>query len=310
MKDQNKISVFRNYAGIFPVKDISIIDFCNTITGTDYKQAIEKIRTIEDKEERDAEKFKLPAFTVSGTFSERRAINLIKHSGFIAIDLDPKDNPGVTDWPELRDNLARIPNVFFSALSASGSGVFALIPIAYPDKHKEHWYALNRYFWAEYKLKLDPKCKDVSRLRGISYDPDAKMSMESVPYRLTYTPPPQKPLPARYNFDDGDFDKLIEKIIDSGIDITSDYGDWLKIGWALVNEKGEGGRSLYHQISKFYLGYTEKGCDKQYDACLRNSGQPTKNFLFSLCKDYGILIAGEKRGASASAPRPGSHIKN
>jgi hypothetical protein len=306
MKDKSKISLFDNYRGTIPAGEISVYEFCLNVIDCDYKNEIDKLRKIEDKKGRDAIKKTLPAATISGTFTERKKEGLKIHSGFIAIDLDAGDNPN-TNWPELRDNLAKIRNVYFSALSASGKGVFALIPITDPEMHEQHFDSLKRDLWSVYGLKMDPKCRDVSRLRGISSDPDAKLNPEAIPYGRTYTAPRQEPLPARYDFINGDFDRLIKKINDSGIDITADYGDWLRIGWALVNEKGVGGRSLYHQISKYYSGYNRQECDRQYSACLRNPGQPTKNFLFALCKDFGILVAGDKREASASAPRPGNH---
>jgi len=298
MKDNSKISIFENYFATIPAGEISVYEFCLNVIDCDYKTEIEQLRSTPDKATRNKIKATLPALTPSGIFTERNKQAIKKHSGYLCIDLDAGDNPG-TDWQTLRDNLAKIRNVYFSALSASGKGVFALIPIATPENHEQHFDSLKKDFWKFYNLKIDTACRDVTRLRGISDDPDAKLNMDAIPYTKTYIAPRQKPLPARYD-SDGDLDKLIKKIIDTGIDITGDYADWLRIGTALANEKGEAGRSLYHQISQFYSGYTRRECDNQFDKCLNHKGAPTKNFLFSICKDYGILIAGGNGGANAS----------
>ena len=95
---------------------------------------------------------------------------MIKHSGFICLDIDPQHNPGIDCGSPLRDTLAGMDEVFFAALSASGKGSFALVRIADPFQHRGHFEALSRDF-LKIGLNVDQNCKDVSRLRGMSYDP-------------------------------------------------------------------------------------------------------------------------------------------
>ena len=47
---------------------------------------------------------------------------------------------------------------------------------------------------------------------------------------------------------------LIAALRASGADITADYNDWLKVGFALAGEFGEGGRGYFHDISSLYPG--------------------------------------------------------
>ena len=42
---------------------------------------------------------------------------------------------------------------------------------------------------------------------------------------------------------------LIAALRAAGVDITADYNDWLKVGFALAGEFGEGGRGYFHDIS-------------------------------------------------------------
>jgi hypothetical protein len=182
MNNISKISVFRNYTSTNPVLDIPLYDFCVNVIQGDYKTEIETLRTVEDKKHRDKIKATLPAVTISGTFAAPRTKEtLTRHSGFVSMDFDSHHNPEVNNWPALRDSLSSLPEVYFSALSASGKGVFCIVPILYPAKHEGHYLALINDFKA-IGLNADPVCKDISRLRGISYDPEAAINREAKVY--------------------------------------------------------------------------------------------------------------------------------
>ncbi|MBR3291758.1 MAG: PriCT-2 domain-containing protein, partial [Bacteroidales bacterium] len=47
---------------------------------------------------------------------------------------------------------------------------------------------------------------------------------------------------------------LIAALKAAGTDITADYNDWLKVGFALAGEFGESGRGYFHAISSLYPG--------------------------------------------------------
>ena len=55
----------------------------------------------------------------------------------------------------------------------------------------------------------------------------------------------------------------------NGVDITSTYEKWLKLGLGLA-ELGEQGREYYHGLSQFHPEYDPQETDKQFDDCLRN----------------------------------------
>lgn len=86
-------------------------------------------------------------------------------------------------------------------------------------------------------------------------------------------------------------ERLTQRIEATHTDITEGYAAWRDIGFALTDALGESGRSFYHRISRFYPGYSETECDKQYDACLRAHGHGvTINTLFYLAKTNGLSI--------------------
>ena len=62
---------------------------------------------------------------------------------------------------------------------------------------------------------------------------------------------------------------LVRGIEQVGVDITGDYRQWMRIGFALASAFGESGRGFYHRVSRFYSGYSNVECNRQYDRCLR-----------------------------------------
>ena len=88
-----------------------------------------------------------------------------------------------------------------------------------------------------------------------------------------------------------DVEALVSAVEATGIDITAAYSDWLAIGFALVSELGEGGRSLFHRLSRFYPGYDVAEADRQYTACLRDGSREISiATLFHIAKTHGIVI--------------------
>lgn len=94
----------------------------------------------------------------------------------------------------------------------------------------------------------------------------------------------------------------VNLLVSRGIDITSDYGDWLKLGFALADALGEEGRGYYHDLSRMNSGYNTAECDKQYNACLRSHGRGvTIKTFFLMAKDAGIDIAQVAKDATRTA---------
>jgi hypothetical protein len=85
--------------------------------------------------------------------------------------------------------------------------------------------------------------------------------------------------------------EIVQKIETHQIDITGDYSTWRNLGFALSDALGEAGRDYFHRISRFHPEYDQKGCDRQFDACLKAKGSGiTISTFFHLAKDHGILL--------------------
>lgn len=259
---------------------------------------IERIRATADKEERDKLKKQLPCFTPSGTFSRRAADGLLKHSGLIQFDVDPKQNLALTalNAPSLRDKIARFRHVAYCALSASGAGVWGVVRIAHPDRHKEHFAALAADF-SGWGIVLDNVCSNVDRLRFWSYDPDAFFNPNAATYtRLqydrpdTYTPAPRRRIESDYA---AKVEAILQQIEATRTDITDTYDTWFSICCALANEFGESGRDYFHRAGQFHPKYRNADTDRQFSYCLRmKSNRYTLGTLFEIARRYGIEYKG------------------
>ncbi len=83
---------------------------------------------------------------------------------------------------------------------------------------------------------------------------------------------------------------VVRRIETHKIDLTMNYEDWLKLGFAF-SEFGETGRGWFNRISRFYPGYDKNKCDRQFDKCLngRKTGITIKTF-FAVAHAAGVNV--------------------
>ena len=260
------------------------------------KQRVIAIRAIEDKDQRDKMKAALPAVTVSGTFSIRKKEHLIDHSGLICIDIDQKDNQHLGNYDHIKQVLSKAPFVAYCGKSASGTGYFVIIPLQYPDKHVEHFFALEKLF-KELKINVDITCKEVNRLRFYSWDDDPYMNHNAIPFTHTcnYTEP-IKPIGKRRYARTSTMrnttkkvEEYIREIKAKSVDITDKYKYWYEIGFSLATEFGESGRQYFHQISQYHSAYNSGKTDEKYTELLKsNKGRYKIATFFYQCTAHGV----------------------
>ena len=183
-----EVSCFQNY---WEEKNPRNVNLLTWLTSTKYREKVEAIRAIEDKNKRAEIKPTLPAITPSGIFKTRETKipleeKLIKHTGLIQIDIDlTEKNKLITNWEDLKAELIKLPNIAYLGKSVSGRGYWGLIPIPpEPEDHKKYFEALNKIFWNKWGIELDDKPKNVASLRGYSYDPEGYFNHQAVPFYL------------------------------------------------------------------------------------------------------------------------------
>ncbi|NET37019.1 MAG: hypothetical protein F6K19_34180 [Cyanothece sp. SIO1E1] len=283
-----EVSCFRSYADTKP-KPVNLLTW---LTSDKYAAQVRSLRMLNDKADRDQIKASLPAITVSGTFHpSRKEGYLLKHSGLICIDIDLKGNEHITNFRMLKEQLFHIENVAYAGLSASGKGFFLIIPIAYPERHKQQFASIHKDF-SDLGIDIDTAPKNVASLRGYSWDPSAHLRHQARPYRKwanpeadekkEVTPLEHLPVLSRVSTKTR-VERLVQQIVEHRIDITHEEQDWFRLACAFANEFKEGGREYFHAISQFYSEYDQREADRKFDHCLRgNYNQIGIGTFFSL----------------------------
>lgn len=252
------------------------------------------MRCIADKEERDKWKRRLPQAAISGVFAPTRAVKNIKqYSGLISIDVDSKENPDITNWEELKTQLAVLPQIAYCSLSVSGKGIFAIIPLRYPQNHLQQFRQLQIDF-EKMGITIDKACSDITRMRCMSYDEHPLINMNAIPYEGVYVEPPRKVFYPLGDFDGNDellaVEKCCEIISRTGTDVTVSYEQWMKVGCSLAT-LGEDGRPFFHICSQQNQDYNELKTDKLFSDLLKRNYQSVSiGTFFWICRQYGIRI--------------------
>lgn len=262
----------------------------NFLVSDKYRNQVEKIRSIKDKRKRSLLKKQLPLVTISGIFEPtRKTENLVLHTGLICIDIDKDDNPHISNFHSLKMQLSNIKEVLYCALSVSGNGYYCILPIKYPQKHKEHFKALQED-WLKYGIVVDKNCKDITRMRGYSFDPEAYINEDALVYNRIKEQ--RQPSYIRQEADNyNNVIRIVNELYRKGINITENYENWFIVGRVLAHELGEVGRSYFHALSSLSSKYDTKECDHKFDKLKHTHFSPLGTF-YTIAKDYGILING------------------
>lgn len=287
-----EVSLFKNAKTSQPLKTVKLYDW---LVSEENKELVSRLRTCKDADMKKRLKEQLPAITPSGTFTTRAAQNLVKHSGFICIDIDKKDNEKLEDFSKMKELIPTLNCVAYCGLSASGNGYFALIPIKETDRHKEHLESLKIDF-AACNIMIDKACSDVSRLRFASYDETAYINTSAVPYDKivdrTQKTHVKRQIICNSEKTRKQVNRLVNKIELLGIDITENYEDWFSIGCSIAKEFGETGRDIFHTVSQFYENYSYEETDKKFNDCLSvQQNDYTISTLFFYAKQHGIVLS-------------------
>lgn len=298
------ISVFKNARSTDP-ETVALDVF---LQSKRHIPTIDQVRQENDKKKRDELKKNLPAATISGTFSKREIHGILQYNGLVCLDFDGKDNTDFTP-AQMRDILASFQETYYCGLSVSGSGVYAIIRTDNddPQRHSEVVEYLGNLIHTLGGIQYDKACKDVCRLRFISYDKEAyfnhscatfpaKRELERIDQLMAARPPrPIKVYRAdRHQSTDTTRKKVegyIEAIEASCVDITTDYQDWCNLGFALASEFGMEGEEYFQRISQFNPKYSPSDTEKKYSNLLRtSSGRVTIGSFFSICNQNGIRL--------------------
>ena len=316
--------MFSHRLSTTPIKTINLWEWL--LLENKYTPYINDIRASSNEDERKFLKSKLPAITPSGVFSKRKADCLVEPANLICIDIDGKDNPSISDMEELKKKLSKLSYIMYCGLSASGKGLFCIIPYKDYRNHKLHFNALEQEF-KDMGIVVDSSCSDIGRLRFYSYDeypyanPDAEIytrTLEKMPEikqsrfhqktdivhnsnqtlqnidkntmsleEFFLSPTNMDYASATPLSKTQKVERLLKRVIEEKKDITLIQKDWIAICCIIKNLFGDEGRELFHQVSSFYPKYDYDEADDEYSKD-RSKYLYNTDRLFEIAAKYGF----------------------
>lgn len=270
--------------------------------GSICKEEIEAVRMI-DRTTHESEYKQAKAKVLSYTPSclcpiggSAKAENVEHVNNLIAIDLDEKDNKGLS-LEEIRKRVNSLPYVMYSSMSVGGKGMYALIPIK--EENKNDFKAVFKALESDFKalgLILDSSCINVNRERYMSIDDNEYWNDKAEIYDKKINIPTQvhthlgrveinanKPLTAK---DKQKVDLMIEDIKANKLQLSKNHKDTLAIANCLANILGEDGRELLHIIRSQREGYDEYKTDCLFDYVLNHLDDKERYGLGFLISKY------------------------
>jgi hypothetical protein len=221
-------------------------------------------------------------------------------------------NAWVQDWNEVKNNLGALPWVAYCALSAGGRGVFVLIPIERADART---YAAYYETWAtklksHYNLATDSACKNLARLRFMTYDPAPIINRAALVWDKVLQIPQdwrqgcQLVTPCELTAEQQNtVREAVRYCTANGVSIGESFDDWLHLSAFFAHAWNEGeGRELFHKLAALSPKYKEWENDYKLRNLARPHPDPVRFGTFiKLCRDNGVPVPGTAR---KTAPFP------
>ena len=197
-------------------------------------------------------KLELPVVCFSGEFASRSDDALFEHSGFIVLDFDH------VDVDATKKALGTDDFIYSCWTSPSGNGVKALVQITNPERHRDHFRALIKYFERTHGLELDESGINESRACFESYDPDLIVKEDYKKFGHFTTEHAEAQTPTNEAYDYTDYMKL--NLACRMIRLAKDGEKWMTLNRAAIlcggyisagrMEEEEVVRVLFREIAK------------------------------------------------------------
>ncbi len=226
---ESKVSVFESIYALEPIGELKIIDLLHCLTNNlgghtmpsqilsllrSAKETAERLLLENDKEKKVELKKTMPAFTPHGRIDTRSSKIRSRgyfSSGLVQIDVDGKDNPGLTP-EELKRRVSSWPFVGYCAFSVSGNGVWALSPVF--NQLAQTSAAISQYAAKEGIVVDSSKGKSEVELRILSFDQDPwfNLNPEFVPF-ISVDHQPNKSVEASSYTSSSSKEEVLERLL-------------------------------------------------------------------------------------------------
>lgn len=330
-QETTKVSFYNRTTNTKPKSGLTIYQVYRLILGEGMNNSLgnltEKLRTISDPDpkrekdlKRDFKRDNFPAVSFGGEFSERANDKLIRSSNLACLDFDHIGTREQVE--EVKERISQEteldPVLLF--ISPSGDGLKVVVNIKQEIRNdsdfKGVFKSLRRFCQERLNLNPDEARKDISGLCYLPHDGKAILNQAGSGFDVEKWKPVEAPKPqvrqapirTSSSGEPDDYTRAliaVEDIESSGIDITADRPQWMRIGFALAT-LGEAGRDLFHRVSRFYPQYNQTETDKQFDSFIRSGGDGIRlESLFAIAKEHGVPL----RSSNVYSPKPQREVR-
>ena len=200
----------------------------------------------------------------------------------------------------MKNILSGFDEIVYAGVSIGGGGVYAIVRTDNTniELHPFVVDALGQMF-KNFGLVFDKGCKDVSRLRFVSYDADAYFNENAIEFQTGHITN-EEPIVQKRHIDfttQNDTDRtraIVEKYVSviqsQNIDLTEDYSTWLKIGFSIASQFGYDGSDYFHAVSQNNAGYNFLECEKKYEHMVKAGRGISIGAFINICKQNNVII--------------------
>lgn len=184
--DQVPIFSFLNRVKDKKTKDISIDDYIQIVTDESKKDYYLKLRSLPEEEYKPKKEADLSAITGSCIVSKEghSEKDILALNGLWVIDFDELPD-SFDNWQQFKEALSEDEYSYLLHYSASGRGLCVFVKIPTENDFYEIYLSFEKYYYDKYSATIDVKCKNINRLRFISYDEDIFSNQNSKLYTDT-----------------------------------------------------------------------------------------------------------------------------
>ena len=184
INDKLMVSVYQNFKT--NLGDSYLLDILQEIKSDRYQDDINSIRyALHKGKDKTADEIKsrLLAFTTSGTFGESRTkANLNSYSQIIGLDFDHIPVPELNTLVTL---INQCSYTFASFISPSGEGIKVFIKTnSNANQHTMAYNQIANYYKNISGYDFDAKCKDITRLCFVSYNPETYINESAAIFEI------------------------------------------------------------------------------------------------------------------------------
>jgi predicted P-loop ATPase len=288
------VSKFNSHNSLKVSGEGSITEYLQNVRNGEWQDLILKARLLKQQGDLEAYKsikIRSGGIMCHGTFADRNQNSLIKHSGFVCLDIDHLDGQA----HEIKARLIKDKYTYACHLSMGGDGLCVWVAAKIKADGSDHRYIYDRiaaYYAEMYDIETDVAASALGKCRAYSWDSDLYHNPQSDVYKA---PAEVKAAPKEYKtaFTESDFDQLLQQVRSRGINLCGNYHDWVNIGLALASEFGEAGRDAFHVFSQPYEKYDYAKVDRKFTDLVKARGTGRTigiGSIFYLCKQQGCEI--------------------